>query len=245
MAKKKEIEHIWVVAYIDSDQVDKVQEQLDKYEDYDNIKAYIPTVKILKKTFKQKNEFQNVPLLFNYGFFRVPITYLRNPEFFTTLRDRLPVIYQWVKDNSASRILRHRFKLKDPEEEAERPKQYVKIAIASEEEIKRLEIEASKTIIYDCSDLHNLQAGCHITLMGYPWQDMEAKIISIDHKKQEVKVELIIESYTKEATVSFHNVFYSIYRGDHRIEPIREKSIEELKFKGRKIVDNSQPEIEI
>jgi len=38
---------VWCIAYINRDYIDKVEHELDKY-DYD-VKAYIPTVKILKE----------------------------------------------------------------------------------------------------------------------------------------------------------------------------------------------------
>ena len=61
----------WAIAYINRDFIDRVEIDLGKYKKYEAVKAYIPTVRILRKKFKGKDIFEHVHLLFNYGFFQI------------------------------------------------------------------------------------------------------------------------------------------------------------------------------
>ena len=250
MAKKKKQlkpEFIWCIAYIDSDQLEKTQEYLDKYEEYANVEAYIPVVRILKKTFKNKNEFENIPLLFNYGFFKVPKNFIRNPEFFVKMQQRIPVIYHWVKDLANGLEIKPRYtligtnKVDDGKVKPPRKNDALQIAVASEKEIERIRQVKSDISIFDKSDIENIKEGSEIILRGYPWQDMRARIIKLDYKKEQARVELILDHHIREVTVALDNIFYTIYSGDHKIEPIREKSIEDLKIKKKSFAN---PEME-
>ena len=65
------LDHVWVIAYINRDYVERVESDLLKHG-FGSIHVYIPTVRILKKQFKNKNIYDYIPLLFNYGFFQLP-----------------------------------------------------------------------------------------------------------------------------------------------------------------------------
>ncbi len=247
MAKKK-IKYVWVIAYIDSEYIATTSEQLSRYKTYRKVTPFIPTVRILKKTFKNKNEFEDVPLLFNYGFFRMPKKYLKNPEFFVQMQKDIPVIYQWVKDMAGTITVKigstakEKEKRKKSRKKAKKVKHYLTYALATNKEIKALKKEASKVSIFDHNDLHNIDKGSHIILKGYPWEDMEALVKHIDRKKEEVTVELVMDDFCKEVKVSFHNVFYSIYQGDHKVEGLREVHLEDLKYKNNRMADRNQIE---
>src|SRR5882757_7780452 len=88
----------WVVAYIDSTFISSVEKELSKFEIYREIEAYIPTVKVLKKTFKGKQTWEEVPLLFNYGFFKIPRKFAVHHKFLEDLKNNISCIYAWVKD---------------------------------------------------------------------------------------------------------------------------------------------------
>ena len=230
--------YVWAVAYIDNEQLPRTAEYLSRYPEYENITAFIPTVKILTKTFKNKSEFEEVPLLFNYGFFKIPRQLIQNHEFFAQLKERVPVIYHWVKDVAGAFSVKPVFALAKPTK-----REYVPYAIATDEEIQRIVEEAAKTTIYSGEDLKTMIEGSFITLKGYPWEDMQAKILKIDARREEVKVELILDNLMKEVTVSFHNVFYTIYSGGHKIQPMKEQSIEEREAMGKKNKARFQVEI--
>jgi len=75
-------------------------------------------------------------------------------------------------------------------------------------------------------DLERIKPGQYVKLEGYPFDNMPAEVVSINHKRKEVKVKLLMDSIIQDVTVSFENVFYSIYKNFD--EENREKSIDDL-----------------
>jgi hypothetical protein len=211
---------VWVIAYINRDSIAIAQEEINYYG-YDDIEIYIPTVRLLKKKSKGKNIFEFVPLLFNYGFFKIPIEKARNPEYLMTLRTQITCLYAWVKD-PAKTISNIKLKSDNSNIDDALPS----YATASDKEVARM-IEASSMMsIYNEDDLNRIKPGDIIKLEGYPFDDMPAEVIKINTKKKEVLVKLDMDAIVKEVTVSFENVFYSVYKNFK--EESREESSDEM-----------------
>ena len=247
MSKVKKIDYIWVVAYINRDYINSVEKDLlDR--GFGSIRVFIPTVRILKKQFKNKNIYEYVPLLFNYGFFQIPYNKACDAEFLKTLREQIPAIYSWVVDPLG--VLKTRPNLRvdnlggvpiddlDTNEEGlkiikhnERPK----VAVATEEEIVSL-IKASENMsVFSDDIIDRLEEGSFITLRGYPYDNMPAEIVSISKEKKKVKVRLLLETMIAEATVSFENIFYTVYSNID--DNCKEVSIEDLQGRGNHSLD--------
>ena len=213
---------IWVIAYINRDYIAIANEELEQYE-YNDVTAYIPTVRVLKKKFKGQNLFEFVPLLFNYGFFKLPYYKACDPDFLMELRNRITCIYAWVKD--PCKTVKRDFSLKFGNEgfiDA-----MPKAAVATDEEVAKM-VKASKSMsIYTKSDLERFKPGDFIKLEGYPFEGMPAEIVRINHRKGEVHVKLMMDEIIKEVTVSFENVFYTIYKNFN--EQSKESSTDEMK----------------
>lgn len=210
LTKSKEIPNInycWCIAYINRDFIQRTEKELKRYN-YD-IETYIPTVRVIKKKFKNKDMFELVPLLFNYGFFRIPFEDACNPEYLMILRSRITCIYGWVKD--PAHTVRNDTKLRSNNKESGTA--MPASALATDREIADLIKQSGNLNIYSSDELSRFKKGDYINLKGYPFDDMPAEIIHINHKKREVKVSLLIAQLTKEVTVSFDNIFYTIYKG--------------------------------
>ncbi|MAO08058.1 MAG: hypothetical protein CL596_05025 [Alteromonas sp.] len=213
-------DHIWVIAYINRNHIPLVKDELSIWE-YDNVEAYIPTIKLLKKKFKGKDMFEMVPLLFNYGFFKMPYEKACDPSFLMTLRHRITCIYGWVKDPAKATkevdlsldngIIRNALP---------------KAAMATDEEVAKMTQVSKELSIYDQDNIDKLKEGDYIKLEGYPFEGMMAQIIDINPRNHKVKVKLHLEEIVKEVTVSFENVFYTIYKNFN--ENTREKSTDEM-----------------
>jgi len=227
-------ELVWCIAYINRSYIDLAQEDLDKKDEYLDIIPYIPTVRILKKLFKGKDEFEEVPLLFNYGFFKIPKHLAENAEFLAGMKIHINCIFSWVKDL----IPQKRIPVIDEDtEEVLYYKKSISVATATEKEIKAVAKSQVNLSIYDSDDLENIVKGCLITLHGYPFDNMQAEILKINNKKNQVKVKLIIDGIEgRELTVSFDNVYYTIYSGGYE-ENSREKSLEEIEERGKVRLD--------
>lgn len=205
---------IWCIAYINRNFINLVSEELNEYG-YEDVEAYIPTVKVLKKKFKQKQEFEEVPLLFNYGFFRVSYDNACNEEYLSMLRQRITAIYGWVKDPSI--IMEQKPPLKDPkgEDEDDFTLHYMekvpRAAVATDQEVAEMVKSARKMNIFSEEDIDSLKKGDYIVLKGYPFDDLPAEVISVSKKRKEVRVKLLLDTAMSEVKVSFENIFYTIY----------------------------------
>lgn len=197
--------YCWVVAYIDSDFLHLVKPQLARYPEYAEVEPYIPTVKVLKKKFKGKDAFDEIPLLFNYGFFKIPRKYAVHREYLDGLQRNISAIYGWVKDASK--------RVKNASNVNEWDDSYVSVATATAHEITHL-IKSSVDIgAHSSDDITMLKPGDFITLKGYPFDGVNAEFVSVDEKKKRVKVKIIIFDHTKEVDVSYDNVFFTVYHG--------------------------------
>lgn len=193
---KKPERYCWVVAYIDKDFIPLVERQLEQNPEYNDVEAYIPTIKVLKKKFKGENHFDEVPLLFNYGFFKIPRKLAVHRNFLDNMQKNISCIYGWVKD-------------------PHRSKSRISVATATPDEISRL-VRASETIgAHTAEDLSMIKVGDIITLKGYPFEGIEAELLSIDEKRRKVKVNIIIFESKKPVEVSFDNVFFTLYQNNN------------------------------
>lgn len=243
------IDYIWVVAYISRDHIHRVEDDLLE-RGFGSVRVYIPTVRILKKQFKNRNIYDYVPLLFNYGFFQLPYDKACDVEFLKKLRDEIPAIYGWVNDPtkviSTKPTLRkdNSDTMEEPEEEPtdehgnkilQKPKQTPKVAIATEEEIVQLLQSAENQSVFSDGLVERLSEGDFLTLQGYPYDGMTAEVVDINTTKKTVKVRLLLETMITQATVSFENIFYTVYADFDK--SCKEKSIDEINEKGKRSLD--------
>lgn len=229
---------VWIIAYIDSKFLSSVEKQLNKYPEYKDVSVYIPTVKILKKTFKKENHFEEVPLLFNYGFFKVPRIYAVYKDWLDNLQRNISCIYGWVKDSA--NIIENKPRLRVDGKSALPLKNVISIATASSVDIARLIKETANMGAHSADDISLLSVGSPIVLRGYPFEGVNATVIDIDHKKQKVNVSIQIFDQMKEVKVSFDNVFFTIYHSNKNYDDSlsSDASIEDLGDK--KVFDKIQ-----
>jgi len=245
MSPGTRLDHVWVIAYINRDYVSRVESDLLKHG-FGSVRVYIPTVRILKKQFKNKNIYDYVPLLFNYGFFQLPFDKACDVEFLRRMKEKIPAIYSWVID--PIKVMKTKPKLrmdnrdsKEPEETEDgikilrRPKRFPKVATAREEEIVNLLKAAKEMSVFSDKIVDKLELGSFITLQGYPYEGMPAEIVEINKNKKEVKVRLLLETMITTATVSFENIFYTVYADFDKTH--REESLDKLDSFGKRNLD--------
>lgn len=221
----------WAIAYINRDHISRVQKDLSRYIRYRGIDVYIPTVKILRKQFKGKNIFEEIPLLFNYGFFNIPNKNL-SVDFLQKLKEDIPCIHAWVKDPKV--VITTKPALRNWMLEPLERRDVIPVALATKGEMQRI-LNAHKNLsIYDKETINKLKPGDNIKLTGYPFEGLGAKVISVDERRQKVKVQLELEGLMKDITISFDNVFYTVYHGPLDENDFKEKLLEDMKTKIKK-----------
>lgn len=197
-------EYVWVVAYINTKFVSKVDRELSKFT---GIEVRIPTVTVLEKNFKKKAHYKEVPILFNYGFFRVPKIMALNPDFMEKLKAQITCITGWVKDPVRGKN---------------------QLATCSYDELLVLYQEAEEESIYSDKEVENLKEGQQVILRGYPFEGIHAKILNINKSKREVEVEIKTFGNMKSVKVCYENLIYNIYRDGHDDSLMNHVSLDEL-----------------
>lgn len=213
MAKYKEPpQHCWLIAYVDKDYIDRFYTDLKKLSHgRKEIEMYVPMVRILKKTFKGESHFESIPFLLNYGFFKVPRKYAMYKGFLDEMKTYIGCIYGWVNDTTKEITTKHD-DMEDEDVEIFRDNQ-IPCATASDKEVAIVKESAYYSSIYSAEDIEELKAseGKLVTLMGYPFDNMQAEIVYVNIKKQKVKVKLELMDMFREVEVSFDNILFTIY----------------------------------
>ena len=212
------VDHVWVIVYINTDHLKLLERDLKKSIMFRGLYPYFPTVKVLTKVVKGKQEFSKVPFLLNYGFIRIPLDKACSGEFLKTLKDNVSCIMGYVKNDNYT-IVKDKFGFK----------RKIPLAIASDDEVTGVYTESLNTNIYSQEDLNKLNKGEVIQLKGYPFEGVMAEVLDINFSKKEVKVRIECYKSFKEVSVSFDNVFYSIYRDVDGDNP-KERSLEDIEF---------------
>ena len=195
----EEVTHLWCIAYINKTFLHTIARDLTSFG-FGDVKFNIPTVRVLKKRFKGKNFYEEVPLLFNYGFFRIPISGARDKDYLQRMKVAVNGIYNWLYRTTGAL----------PKTVDVPPILVSFIKMGELAILKRIALENS---IYSSDEVEGLSAGKYIILRGYPFEGMEAEVLEVHPKKQLIKVNLISGGLLNEVSVHFSNVFYSIYAG--------------------------------
>ncbi len=251
MRKYKPKDHVWCIAYINYDLIHKIPSDLRKSNQYRSIKYIIPTVRVLKKTQKNKDHFKEVPLLMNYGFFRIPTLYALNIDLLNKIKADVSCISNWVKDkNKGAKPERKYKKGKEPERKPFPLSKDIPIATTTKKVINEMCDLADSLSIFSSEDIKRTKIGDIITLMIYPFEGMKAQIREINDKTKKLKVALANsfdetgESYDMVVTVHFDNVFYSIYQGSHNENYGQETLLEDFHLNRRKTKNQQEDEVQ-
>lgn len=247
----KQKNYIWVVAYVNADLIHKIPSDLEKSNQYKYIEYVIPTVSVLKKQLKNKDHFKEVPLLFNYGFFKIPILWALNIDLLNKIKNDIGAISNWVKDKAKRPGPKKGSKEDDWRYElGERD---IPIATTNFEAISKCCRIAEELSIFSSEDINNLKEGAIVHLIGYPFEGMKAQVQEINLRNKKVKVLLANmlehgenddeETFDLPVEVHFDNIFYSIYQGSHHEDYNQETFLEDYPLSKKNKAKPEQDEI--
>lgn len=175
---------------------------------YSDLKAIIPTVKILKKTQAGRETYDVIPLLFNFGFIRMSRDRAFDRVFLRNLAKDIPGISGWVYDT----ITMFPRKKKKRVDNADIFDDFSKVAQVSKEEVKYYQRVAKRDSIYSADEITSLHPGDYITLHGYPFEGIGATVEDISLREKMVTVTVFPgERGSLTIQLPFSNVLYSIY----------------------------------
>ena len=199
---------VYCICYLDKKAWRDLEKHIkaSKYAGY--LKPFVPTVELLIKTHKGRDILERRPLLFNYGFIRMPRKWAFSRSKLKDIQRNIPGIHSWLKDT----ITLHERKKKARIDNVDIWDDFSIVAICPKSEIRRFKKMSENNKKYSSEDLVRFKKGDYITLKGYPYEGMGATIRDINYKEKTVTVEVVIFNGVMKLKLPFDNVLYSIYQ---------------------------------
>lgn len=198
--------YVYAICYLELKYFLNIKEDL-RLRGYKDILPVIPTVHILKKTVRSRMEFEEVPILFNYGFVRMPIEKAYSRDFLRKLVKDIPGIRGWLNSPES---LHPRKKKRRRVENMDIWDDFSIVSTVSREEVKYFKRLSKKNKRFSIEDL-SLNIGDYVVLKGYPFEGVDATIMDINHRTKTVKLLMYPENGRMEINLPFDNVIYSVY----------------------------------
>ena len=171
------------------------------------MKAIVPTVSVLKKSRKGKNEYEDVPLLFNYGFIKMKPEKAFDRYYLNKLKRDIPGILSFMKSLDY-RPKRKRLRVDNAEDFDD----YSVVATITKEEVKKYRRMSRANKIFSVSDITRVAIGDYVVLRGYPFEGIPAVILESNLTTKMMLVKLYPEmDGSLEIEVPMENVLYSVY----------------------------------
>lgn len=171
------------------------------------MKAIVPTISVLKKSRKGKNEYEDVPLLFNYGFIKMKPEKAFDRYYLNKLKRDIPGILSFMKSLDY-RPKRKRLRVDNAEDFDD----YSVVATITKEEVKKYRRMSRANKIFSVSDITRVAIGDYVVLRGYPFEGIPAVILESNLTTKMMLVKLYPEmDGSLEIEVPMENVLYSVY----------------------------------
>ena len=95
---KRRTHYSYCIFYLDNKYYKDINKHLRDYG-YHKIRAIVPTVKFIKRISSRGSDiYQEEPILFNYGFMKLPTSIAFNRVLLNKMRKEIPGIKGWLKD---------------------------------------------------------------------------------------------------------------------------------------------------
>lgn len=171
------------------------------------MKAIVPTISVLKKSRKGNNEYEDVPLLFNYGFIKMKPEKAFDRYYLNKLKKDIPGILSFMKSLDY-RPKRKRLRVDNVEDFDD----YSVVATITKEEVKKYRRMSRANKIFSVSDITRVAIGDYVVLRGYPFEGIPAVILESNLTTKMMLVKLYPEmDGSLEIEVPMENVLYSVY----------------------------------
>lgn len=223
---KRNTPYVYCICRIDQKYWKDINEELSE-RGYKKVKAFIPSIKILKKSKAGKNIYDEVPYLFNYGFIRMKSEKAYDRQFLNKLKRDIPGILGFMKSPETMFPRKKRARIDNAEDFDD----FSMVATVTKEEVKFYKNNAKKNQVFSANDITNIQIGSYVTLRGYPFEGIEATIDEINLTTKMVTVTLYPEKGSLVIQVPMENVFYSVYQNyneDILLSPDKEIDVTQI-----------------
>lgn len=200
-----------MIIYIDRNKfLDTDIEKVEKVEKEYGIEIVVPVTRVLKGKHRGRNNYEDVPYLFNFGFLRVPKFRRYDIDYLVKLKREIPLILGFLRDTTL-------------------PSQGFNFAMVSSREVNRIIRDAGQSSIYSEHQEENIKIGDSIKLSGYPFEGLYGVVEKINKEKQNMVISIEISNGAPlKITVPFFNIYYTMYHYDMNSTDYLENGFEEV-----------------
>ena len=198
----------WVIIYIDRNKF--LDTDIEKVEKEYGIEIVVPVTRVLKGKHRGRNNYEDVPYLFNFGFLRVPKFRRYDIDYLVKLKREIPLLLGFLRDTTL-------------------PSQGFNFAMISSREVNRIIRDAGQSSIYSEHQEENIKIGDSIKLSGYPFEGLYGVVEKINKEKQNMVISIEISNGAPlKITVPFFNIYYTMYHYDMNSTDYLENGFEEV-----------------
>lgn len=198
----------WMIIYIDRNKF--LDTDIEKVEKEYGIEIVVPVTRVLKGKHRGRNNYEDVPYLFNFGFLRVPKFRRYDIDYLVKLKREIPLLLGFLRDTTL-------------------PSQGFNFAMISSREVNRIIRDADQSSIYSEHQEENIKIGDSIKLSGYPFEGLYGVVEKINKEKQNMVISIEISNGAPlKITVPFFNIYYTIYHYDMNSTDYLENGFEEV-----------------
>lgn len=198
----------WVIIYIDRNKF--LNTDIEKVEKEYGIEIVVPVTRVLKGKHRGRNNYEDVPYLFNFGFLRVPKFRRYDIDYLVKLKLEIPLLLGFLRDTTL-------------------PSQGFNFAMISSREVNRIIRDAGQSSIYSEHQEENIKIGDSIKLSGYPFEGLYGVVEKINKEKQNMVISIEISNGAPlKITVPFFNIYYTMYHYDMNSTDYLENGFEEV-----------------
>jgi transcription antitermination factor NusG len=198
----------WMIIYIDRNKF--LDTDIEKVEKEYGIEIVVPVTRVLKGKHRGRNNYEDVPYLFNFGFLRVPKFRRYDIDYLVKLKREIPLLLGFLRDTTL-------------------PSQGFNFAMISSREVNRIIRDAGQSSIYSEHQEENIKIGDSIKLSGYPFEGLYGVVEKINKEKQNMVISIEISNGAPlKITVPFFNIYYTMYHYDMNSTDYLENGFEEV-----------------
>lgn len=198
----------WMIIYIDRNKF--LDTDIEKVEKEYGIEIVVPVTRVLKGKHRGRNNYKDVPYLFNFGFLRVPKFRRYDIDYLVKLKREIPLLLGFLRDTTL-------------------PSQGFNFAMISSRDVNRIIRDAGQSSIYSEHQEENIKIGDSIKLSGYPFEGLYGVVEKINKEKQNMVISIEISNGAPlKITVPFFNIYYTMYHYDMNSTDYLENGFEEV-----------------
>lgn len=198
---------VYCIFYIERDYYTTINQELEDKGYGKKIRAIIPTVRVLRKVVHGREVYEEVPILFNYAFMRMPRAWAYSRDFMNKLRKQIKGIRGWLKSTESL----HPKKIKRRIDNMDIFDDFSMIATATKKEVRHFQRLSKQNKRFSVQDIMNIKVGDYLVLKGYPYDGVDATVVDVNHTRKIVKLILYPQMGKMEISLPFDQVIDTVY----------------------------------